>query len=104
MELSTSDRLALLDILPKEGDYLTLKILRKLRESLSFNEEEHKALRFENEGDIVKWHEQGDKLKDIVIGEKAIDLIVEALKKRDRAKTLTDAHLTVYEKFIHADI
>ena len=35
MELSVYDRLILLNILPKEGDFTTLKIVRKLREDLT---------------------------------------------------------------------
>ncbi len=100
MELSVGERLALLDVLPKEGDYTTLKLLRKLREALSFSEGEHKSLKFEKEGDTVRWQEQGDIPKDIVIGEKTTDIIVDALKKRNRDKTLSDAHFTLYERFI----
>lgn len=42
MELNIMERVKLLETLPPEGDILTLKILRKLRETLSFNEEELK--------------------------------------------------------------
>lgn len=40
MELTIQERVKLLEILPAQGDLLTLKILRKLRETLSFSEEE----------------------------------------------------------------
>lgn len=43
MELTILERIKLLEVLPKEGDLLTLKILRKLRESLSFSEDELKT-------------------------------------------------------------
>ena len=46
-KLSVLDRFTLLSILPQTGDFLTLKIMRKLREALSFNEEDHAAYRFE---------------------------------------------------------
>lgn len=44
MELTTVERIKLLEILPPQGDILTLKIVRKLRETLSFNEDELKLL------------------------------------------------------------
>ena len=44
MELTYVERLKLLQALPPEGDLLTLKIVRKLRETLSFSEEDLKAL------------------------------------------------------------
>ncbi len=100
MKLNTFERLILLNILPKEGDFTTLKIVRKLRESLSFSEAEHKALQFKQEGEQVKWLVEGEIEKDIVIGEKATDIIVETLKKLDTAKKLKDEHYSLYEKFL----
>ena len=44
MELTTIERLKLLEVLPPTGDILTLKIVRKLRETLSFSEEELKLI------------------------------------------------------------
>ena len=101
MELGVFDRLILLNILPKEGDFTTLKIVRKLREDLSFTEEEHKALEFkaEDEGRVV-WRTEADEPKEIPIGEKATDIIVEVLKKLNDDKKLQDQHYSLYEKFV----
>jgi len=44
MKLNMWERLKLLEILPSEGNRLNLKIMRKLRESLSFSEEELKQI------------------------------------------------------------
>ncbi len=100
MELGTFDRLILLNILPKEGDFTTLKIIRKLREDLSFSEEEHAALEFKNEGGNVQWKQAGDIPKEVTIGEKATDLIVEVLKKLDKEKKLQESHVSIYERFV----
>ncbi|KKL25025.1 hypothetical protein LCGC14_2409420, partial [marine sediment metagenome] len=51
MKLTIPERLVLVTILPAEGDYTTLKLVRKLRESLSFTEEEHKELNFRHRFD-----------------------------------------------------
>ena len=51
MKLTIPERLVLITILPAEGDYTTLKLVRKLKESLSFSEEEHKQLNFRNRFD-----------------------------------------------------
>ena len=37
MKLTVKERIVLLAILPKEGDFKTLKQLRQARESLAFN-------------------------------------------------------------------
>jgi hypothetical protein len=107
MELFASERLALLSVLPKEGDFTTLKIVRQLREDLSFSEEEHKALDIQIEamGDgrsNVRFKPENDVAKDIPIGEKATDLIVATLKKLDSDKKLSDIHFSVYERFVES--
>jgi len=115
MELSVFNRLILLNILPKEGDFTTLKIVRKLREDLSFSEEEHAALKFIHSGQEyidesgkkqtvpagqVIWNRGADIPKDIPIGEKASDIIADVLKKLDKEKKLQDQHYALYELFV----
>jgi hypothetical protein len=90
----------LLGVLPEQGNFLTLKIVRQLREALSFSEEEIKALKIEQKDGRVEWQDDGAEEKDVPVGEKAMDLIVEALKKKDDAKELTDQHFSLYEKFV----
>ena len=102
MELSVYNRLILLNILPKEGDFTTLKIVRKLREDLSFSEQEHATLQFKQDGGNVQWKQEGDVAVEIPIGEKATDIIVEVLKKLDKEKKLTESHVDLYEKFVES--
>ncbi|MCK5607038.1 hypothetical protein KAR91_34460 [Candidatus Pacearchaeota archaeon] len=100
MELNTVERLTLLNILPMEGTFITLKLVRELREMLSFDELELKRLSFVQEGDQARWDESGDTLKDCGIGEKMTDLIVECLKKLDDEKKLNLQAFSLYEKFV----
>ena len=90
----------LLGTLPKEGDFTTLKIIRKLREDLSFTEDEHKILKFEQAGGQIKWDVTNDKPREFKFGEKATDVIVAALKKLNTEKRLTEDHFSLYEKFV----
>lgn len=100
MKLKVGERLILLGILPKEGDFTTLKIVHTLRGDLSFTEEEHKALQFKQEAGTVRWNPKGDTEREINFGEKATELIVDALKKLNSDKKLTDQHYSLYEKFV----
>ena len=100
MKLGVFDRLILLNILPKEGDFTTLKIVRTMREDLSFTEEEHKALEFKQEEANIQWKREADIQRDINFGEKATDIIVEVLKKLNSDKKLTDQHFNLYDRFI----
>ena len=100
MELGVFDRLLLLNILPREGDFTTLKIVRTMREDLSFTEEEHKALNFQQDELEVKWNQGAAADRDISIGEKATDIIVGVLKQLNADKKLTEQHMSLYEKFM----
>ena len=99
-ELAVVERLVLLNILPKEGDFTTIKLLRKLRENLSFDEDEHKKLNFVQDGDQVRWNQEALSDKRIQIGEKQADIIQSALEKLNDEKKLTDEHFSLYEKFV----
>ena len=97
MELSVSDRLILLSILPQEGDLTTLRIVRDLQSALSFSEDEHKTLKFRQEGEKVLWDEQPP--ADIDIGPRAHVLVADTLKDLGAKKKLQLKQLPLYEKF-----
>jgi len=102
IKLAVFERLVLLNILPKEGNFLTLKIVRKLRENLSFNEEEIKALniKVDPEKGNATWDASKDPNKEVEIGREANKVIVEALEKLDKDEKLTQEHFTLFEKFV----
>ena len=101
-EMTVLERLVLLNILPKEGDFTTIKLMRKLRESLSFDEDELKKIEFVQDGDQTRWNEKNAStiMKQIQIGEKMTDIVHDALKKLNDEKKLTNEHLSLYEKFV----
>ena len=127
MKLTVVERITLINSLPAKGNFLTLKIVRKLTESLSFNEEEHKKLGFREEyicpncqesvyasvmvkcgkcdvdmgrTGMVSWNPEEEFEKEVHIGDKAKAIIVEALKALDGNKALAEQHMSLYEKFI----
>jgi hypothetical protein len=103
MNLKLLDRFLLLKALPKEGSYASLKIVQDLKLKLTLTEEEFKEFEVkETEGNIT-WNPDKDLGKEIPIGEKATDIIVMSLKKRDRDGALTEQELPVYEKFVKGD-
>lgn len=117
MELKVYDRLILLNILPAQGDIFTLKLIRKLREALSFTEEEHETLQFKVSGQtyevdgelktvpegVVHWNTEMDALKEISIGQKAKEIIKERFEEISKQKSMNEAQLNVYEKFVDLD-
>ena len=102
MELGILDRISLLNILPVEGDVVTVRILKKLRADLGFTEEEIKNHKISSAENRVVWEETGYKV-DISIGEKATDIIKDAFKKLDREKKIREEMLPLYETFMGTD-
>ena len=100
MDLSVGERLVLMSVLPQEGDFITLKVIRKLQEDLSFSEEEHKLYKFVQVENRVSWNDKADQSKEVEIGEKTKNMIVLALSKLNEEKKLKFEHFTLYEKFI----
>ncbi len=107
-------------MLPKDASASTLKILRDLQLSLSFTEEEHKRFFITSKlPNGTKYEDLNAEtieiLTDIPIGEKAKDIIVNALKEWDKKEQLKfkfsifrevleknkqDTLLDLYERFV----
>jgi len=100
MKLQVIDRITLLNILPEKGDFVTLKIVRQLREELSFSEDEIATLGLKSDGGRITWNTAVDPMKDVAIGEKATDLIVDTLKKLNEKKELNQQLFGLYEAFV----
>ncbi len=97
-KLSVPDRVVLLDILPPMGDITTVRIVRDLREELSFSEAEHVKFGIKIEGGRVSWKSSAP--KDVEIGPKAREVIVNSFKWLDGQKKLTEQHLEMYDRFV----
>lgn len=101
MRLTVRERLALLSVLPREGDILTLRIVQDLRRALSFSEAEHAALKLTSSEDGVSWDRTGEgDPKDVEIGPKAHTVVSDALQRMSNQKKLTEAHVGIYERFV----
>jgi hypothetical protein len=102
MKLGVLDRLTLLNVLPPEGDLLTIRIVHGLRQRLSFTEEEHAALKFTKsaDGQQILWKKEADKEVDIEIGSKAEQIIRDRLNELSNQKKLTEMHISICEKFL----
>jgi len=103
MLLNVKQRLLLLNILPDEGNYDTLKIVRDQQNLLSFNEEELKRLGIRREGEMYQWNEAADEPVDISIGEMASNMIKMALRQLDARGQLKVEFLPLYEHFVEGE-
>lgn len=102
MNLTIRERIILLSILPKEGNYAMLKILTNLRMSLAFTEEEVKEWNVVTDPDTwqTTWNKDAVGTVEIPIGEKATDIIVDAFKKLNKQNKLVEEMIDTYERFV----
>ncbi len=103
MKLTVEERIIAFEILPKEGDFLTLQALRELREALSLTEEEKKRfgveIQLQDNGTMdCSWENNGE--VDIPLNEMKLELIRLPLREKDGQKQLTDSMVSLYEKFV----
>lgn len=103
------ERLTALGLLPKEGDYTTLGVIRKAQEMLTFTEDEIAKYKFKNIEGVdadgkptqqTQWDNKVEQVTDLRLGNKVISIIGEALEKLNKDKKLTPQHETLYEKFV----
>ena len=102
-KLNMPERLGVMGLLPKETNYVTLKILNKLREQLAPSEEEKKehSIKLNPDGTIKSWDVKTVLNETTIdIGETGVELTKEALRKLSDENKLTNQHLSLYEKFI----
>jgi hypothetical protein len=101
MNLSLGERVLLLDLLPKEGEYAGLKELRKAKEWLSITPDERAEFEVTQTQNIIRWNDKGNAyLSDIPLSEYVTTLIQELLRKRNKDKQLREIDISLYEKFI----
>jgi len=128
-EVTVGERFLLLGLLPQQGAYQDMKLMRKFKEALSFSEEEHSALKFrklweccgagvveisqpkcpecdkpmEDSGRIT-WEQTGDVLKEIICGNRMLTLVKEALEELSTKKQVQDVHLSLFDKFVGGEV
>ena len=102
MKLSVVERVLVQGLLPEKGTFTNLKLIRKAKEALSFTEEEHKLLNFQQNGDQLTWNEGSVGEVDIELGEIVTEMVKKELKKRDEKEELLPQQESIYSKFIEA--
>lgn len=102
-KLTVLERLLALQMLPKEGSYTDLKLIREARESLSFTEEENALLKFRQlEDGRLTWDQSVDEV-EIKLGLVAERKLQDALKKISDEGKLTEEYISLYEKLIEGE-
>lgn len=113
IKLNLQERLVFLSLLPKENNFTTLRIVRKVSKDIGVTDEEYKEFGIKPTGEgQVQWATNKDpkkkeeefkktqEEKEFEIGEIAIQLIKTELENLDKEKKLTQEHFPLYEKVV----
>ena len=109
MKLTIFERLSIQDLLPNKENFVTLRILRELREKLSPSEAEVKKYELKiiptsPTTSQITWNNEKYDLRkietEVEIGETAYNIVTEILKKKNEEKELTMGLFSIYEKFV----
>jgi hypothetical protein len=98
MKLNVLERITLLGLLPAESSYVTFKLILDLKGSLGFNEKDIKEFGIMEKDGRITWKNSAE--KDIEVGEKAKEIIHDALKKLDEQGKINEQNITLFEKFM----
>lgn len=101
MKFNVAERLLILQLIPKEGTYLTLKVLRQLQDVVALSEEDIKTFEVHLDEDKkqIVWNSKGAEDTEIEIGENGASIVADELKKIDKEGKLTQQTYSLYEKF-----
>lgn len=100
MELKVLERVMLFNLLPVEGDFGTLRVVRRLKEELELTTDEQVLIGFSRNGPEFKWERELDPAKEFDLDATALRIISDRLKDLDAKKKLTMQHYSLYERFV----
>ena len=106
MRLTISERMSLLDLLPLQGNIVTLRLVMDLRKKVALTAEEIenfevKQIQNEGGGVLVKWAPKFDKLRvDISISDHEKGVVTREIMQRESKSQLTITALPLYEYFV----
>ena len=101
MKLTVLERIVILNLLPTEGDFLTLRVCQEARELLEFPVDEQREVELVVQEDKrVHWNAEKDPKKDINLSQSALDIIIKRLKELDESKKLDNETFPLYEKLV----
>jgi len=99
MRLNIAERIHAQQLLPATGSYVTLKLIREARETLSFTSDEITKYGIVEKDNQIHW-DANEYLKDVELDPVVEKMIVEKLTQLDTDEKLSEHQATLYSKFI----
>ncbi|MFA6335487.1 MAG: hypothetical protein WCX48_08020 [Bacteroidales bacterium] len=99
--LNVLERVMLLSVLPKEGNFTTLRLTRELQAKIGISAAEYKEFEVQTDEKGSRWNIKGAAPTEIEFADAEIDIIKKQLKELDSKNKLTNDLFSVYEKFVN---
>jgi len=101
MKLGILDRIALLSVLPTEGNFVTMAIVKDLHEKVMIHKKEREAIGFTlTESGRGHWNTEKAKEVEYEFDEAEHEVVRKALEKMDQREQLGQDHLGIYKLFM----
>lgn len=99
--LNCVERLVMLSIMPREGNFVTLRMMRDIVARVGFSAKELTEFGIEELPDgRVRWVQDVPTDRPFTFDEAEVNLIKKALKKMDEDEKLNVDSVSLYEKFM----
>lgn len=104
MELTIAERILILNLLPQEGNVVTLRVVRDLQSELGFSDKEMKKLKIVSNPDgTITWpKEKAGVKKNIIFTEARWNIVKGEMEKLERAGRMRLNLISLYERFVEA--
>ena len=99
-KLNIGERLMVMSILPKEGDFVTLRAIRDMVAKIGLSAKDMETYDVTQKEGVTRWNKEGLKLAEIDFEVFELEIITSTLKKLNEDKKLTPQLFDVYEKFM----
>ena len=98
MKLNILERIIILGILPKQADFISIKIITDLQKEVGFSQNELDKSNIKVlENGSISW--DNDFEKEIKVTKRAAEIIIKGLKELSEKNSVTAQHISIFEKF-----
>lgn len=98
--LTVSERIHVLNLLPAEGSFVTVKAIRDFTAKVGFTATEIVDMEIIEKDGIVTWNQKGNEERVFDFIDAEAELIRKELRKMDAEEKITNNIFSVYEKFM----
>lgn len=99
-KLTIPERVHILNLLPNEGSFVTLRVIREISSIVGFSASEIVNYDIKESNGEITWNDLGNKETSINLIDEQAEIIRKELRKKDADETLNMGIYSVYEKFM----